>query len=165
MYRIERFFSRLQRLIDFLPIIWKGRDYDYRYSIDLFKYQLERTADFLESDQAYSSEAKQDASRIRTAIRLMDKVYEDEYGMEYMDAIEKKYGPSHLDFIESKEKDSNGDPYFELLETFDSDYTDSELLMIAEEKRALMLHSAKKQKRAHRVLWRFIEHNIQRWWD
>ena len=45
IWRVKRFFRKLKRVWDFIPIIWKGDDYDYQYSIDLFKYQLDRTAD------------------------------------------------------------------------------------------------------------------------
>ena len=76
---MKRFFRRVRRVIDFLPIIWKGEDYDYYYSIQLFQYQLERTADFLESDKAYTLDAKATASRIRTAAELLDRVYNDYY--------------------------------------------------------------------------------------
>ena len=76
---MKRFFRRVRRVIDFLPIIWKGEDYDYYYSIQLFQYQLERTADFLESDKAHILDAKATASRIRTAAKLMDRVYNDYY--------------------------------------------------------------------------------------
>lgn len=162
---IKNKYRQIKRTLEFLPIIWKGADYDYRYSIDLFKYQLERTADFLESDKAYSLYAKQDASRIRTATKLMEKVYEDEYGMEHLDIIKEKYGPSNFHFVELQERDSNGDPYCEMVESFEWDYTDSELLIIAEEKTTLLWESRAKQKRAHKILWDFIEHNIQRWWD
>ena len=38
MRTIKQFFRRLKRTIDFLPIIWKGFDFDYRYAIELFQY-------------------------------------------------------------------------------------------------------------------------------
>ena len=76
---MKRFFRRVRRVIDFLPIIWKGEDYDYYYSVELFQYQLKRTADFLESDKAFTSDAKATASRIRTAAELLDRVYNDYY--------------------------------------------------------------------------------------
>ena len=66
-------FRRLKRVWDFLPIIWKGYDFDYRHAVDLFKYQLERTADFMESDRAMTVDADIRAKRIRTAIELTEK--------------------------------------------------------------------------------------------
>ena len=132
-YFFKRKYKQIQRVIDFLPLIWKGYDFDYQYSIDLFKKQLERTADFLDSDRSYSMDAKQRASRIRTAIRLMDKVYDEDYSHEYIDKLEKLYG--------------------------DNTNQNSEI------RRKLFKEAVEKQKRAHKLLWRFIEHNIQYWWD
>jgi len=79
MRNVKWFFRRLKRVWDFLPIIWKGYDFDYAHALNLFKYQLERTADLLESDKAYTINAKLHAQKIRTAVRLMDKVYNEEY--------------------------------------------------------------------------------------
>jgi hypothetical protein len=111
-WKIKRFFYRIKRVIDFLPIIWKGYDFDYHSSIELFKYQLKRTAEYLESDKAQTLEAKTNAAKIWTAVELMEKVYDEEYGTEYIDIIEKLYGKTHYEFVELDEKDENGDPYY-----------------------------------------------------
>ena len=166
---MRRFLIRLKRTISFLPTIWKGADWDYRYAVDLFTYQLSRTADYIESKDRHTT-AQSDAIRMRTAIALLNKVYEEEYGMEYMDEIESKYGKSSIDFVESNVGVSSTDldkkgPYYDMIEVYENNYTDMELLMIAEERSALMHESRNKQKRAHKVAWDLIEHNIQKWWD
>jgi len=75
---MKRLFRRVRRVIDFLPNIWKGEDYDYYYSLQLFKYQLERTADYIE-ERGMIVDAPHVASRLRTAAKLMDRVYNDYY--------------------------------------------------------------------------------------
>lgn len=147
-----------------MPIIWRGADWDYRYAIDLFAYQLSRTADYIENNNRYVN-AKPDSKRIRIAIKLMEKVYEEEYAMEYMDKIESKYGKSNLNFVETTDLDRSGDPYYNMVEVWERDYTESEQLLIEEEKNTLMHDSRAKQKKAHKLLWNYIEHNIQGWWD
>ena len=122
MYWVKRKIQQIKRVIDFLPLIWNGFDFDYSYSLDLFKKQLERTASFLESDKAYTLSAKTNAQKIRTALRLMDIVYDEKYVDEFLDSY-----------------DGNDREGF---------------------KRVI-----EKQNRAHKLLWDFIEHNIQRWWD
>ena len=164
-YFFRRKYRQISRVIDFLPLIWKGFDFDYRYSIDLFKHQLKRTADHLESDRAMSMSAGDDAKRIRTAIELLDKVYDEEYGMEYMDQLESKYGKSNIEFVEIDELDKKGDPYYKMVERYEKDYTVPELLEIEKEKKYLMNLSSKKQERAEKLVWRFISHNIRDWWD
>jgi hypothetical protein len=108
-YPIRRKYQQIKRVIDFLPIIWNGFDFDYTYSIQLFKKQLERQAKFFESGKSYSDRAKQDASRIRTAIRLMDKVYDEEYSTEWPDILREKYGDDVLDW--DWEETSQGSGY------------------------------------------------------
>ena len=164
-YFFKRKYRQIKRVIDFLPIIWNGFDFDYRYSIELFRKQLERQAKHLESELALSVEAKNNASRIRTAIELMDKVYDEEYGMEYMDDIEFLYGKSKHEFVELDEKDENGDPYYTMKISNELAVDEEHQKEIDEVRNQMMIRSRERQKRAHKLLWDFIEHNIQNWWD
>ena len=166
MYWVKRKYRQIKRVIDFFPLIWNGFDFDYKYSIDLFKHQLNRTAKELESDRANTLSSKTNAQKIRTAIRLMDKVYDDEYGMEYMDTIEKLYGKTHYDFVNLGEVSKHtGEELYELKLRNENAVDEEHQKEINEVKKQMMLHSIDKQKRAHKLLWDFIEHNIQRWWD
>jgi len=141
-------------------MIWNGFDFDYRYSLDLFKKQLERQAKFLESDRAFTLSAKHNASRIRTAIKLMDKVYDEEYGCEYQDKLKELYGENVLDWWFEDTVRGDGSSY--LKHEYDK-WDNSEEIKKVERK--LFLESKEKQKRSHKLLWDFIEHNIQGWWD
>ena len=165
MYWFKRKYRQIQRVIDFLPVIWNGFDFDYSYSLELFKKQLERQAKFLESGRAMSLSAKDNASRIRTAIRLMDKVYNDEYEVEYIEHIEKLYGKTVYDWVELEEKDEDGKTYHEMIQWNEFALSSKHQEDIDEVKKEMMLLSIGRQNRAHKLLWDFIEHNIQKWWD
>ena len=159
-YFFKRKYQQIQRVIDFLPMIWNGFDFDYRYSVELFKKSLERQAKFLESDKARTLEAKQNASRIRTAIRLMDKVYDEEYATEYQDKLEQLYGDNTFDFWFEDTGEGDGSTFLRWeYEKWDNSEE------IDEVRKKLFLESNDKQKRAHKLLWDYIEHNIQHWWD
>ena len=165
MFVVKRFFRRVKRVMDFLPMIWKGYDYDYRYAIELFQYQLERTADFMESDRVLTVDADIRARRIRTAVELLQKVYDEEYGCEYQDKLKEMYGENVLDweFIELDEKsDYDGESLYEMKWRYE--YWDN-AEEIAEVKRKLYKESQEKQKRAEKLVWNFISHNIRYWWD
>ena len=164
-YWFRRKWSQIKRVIEFLPLIWKGYDWDYHYAVEVFQHQLKRMADHIGSDKAWALENKQTSSRIRTAVELMQKVYEEEYVMEYFDIMEEKYGKSNFEFVETGDFDEKGDPYYTMEIVYENDYTEEELQLISDEKRALQLECKDKQKRAHKLLWDFVEHNIQRWWD
>ena len=160
IYFFKRKYRQILRVIDFLPIIWKGFDFDYRYAIDLFQHQLKRQADFLESDKSYTSCAKTNAAKIRTAIHLMDKVYNDDYSCEYQDKMKELYGS---DVLEWEFEDIKDQPDHSLLKYKYEKWQNADEVDITFNK--LFKESQEKQKRAHKLLWDFTEHNIQSWWD
>lgn len=163
-WRIKRFFYRIKRVIDFLPIIWKGFDFDYNYAIDLFQFQLKRTADYIDK-KGNAINNKDTAAKIRTAVRLIDKVYDEDYSMEYYDHLEKLYGETRHEFIELEDKDEKGDPYYEMKIWNELAVDEEHQKEINEVRHQMFLKGRDKQKRAHKLLWNYIEHNIQRWWD
>ena len=160
IYFLRQKYNQIKRTIDFLPLIWNGFDFDYAYALGLFQKQLERQAKFMESDSAHTLRAKQNASKIRTAISLMDKVYDDEYGMEWMDKINKKYGEGVLDW--EFEDTGKGDGSTYLKYKYEKWHNANK---IKEDLSKFTKESREKQKRAHKILWDYIEHNIQGWWD
>jgi len=160
MNEIRYYYRKLKRLIQFIPHIWRGYDFDYRYAIDLFSYQLTRTANFLESDKSYTVNADMHARKIRTAIDLMKKVYEDEYEMEWMDRLQEIYGPSVLDWWFEDTGKGDGSSYLRCVyEKWDN--TEE----VEAKKKELVKASQEKQKKAERILWAYIQHNIRYWWD
>lgn len=159
-YFFKRKYQQIKRVIDFLPTIWNGFDFDYHYSLELFRKQLERQAKFLEGNSAYSSRAKEDASRIRTAIQLMDKVYDDEYEMEWMDKIKERFGDDVLDW--ESEDTGRGDGSSYLKYKYEKWNNVEEIKAL---KMTLVKLSREKQKKAEKLLWDFIGHNIRYWWD
>jgi len=160
---IKRKYEQVKRVIAFLPIIWSGYDWDYSYAIKLFKYQLSRTANELDRDNAVSEDSNVRAHKIRTAIKLMDKVYDEEYACEYQDHIEALYGKTSYDFIEIAEQGLSGRSCYELKTTNEFAVDEKHQQEIDELRHQLLLLSVEKQKKAHRILWSYIEHNIQRW--
>ena len=164
-YFFRRKWEQITRVIDFLPIIWKGHDFDYGYSIELFQHQLKRQADYLESDKSIRIAAEDKAKRIRTAIELLNKVYNEEYGMEFLDKIEALYGKTNFKFIPSDYIAEDGSNTYEVKIWNEKAVDEKHQEEIDELRRQMMLLSREKQEKAHRILWKFIEHNIRHWWD
>ena len=131
-------YRRIKTIIEWIPLLWNTRDYDYRDAIEVFKYQLNRIADFLESDKALSLHADYYAKRTRTITRLMKKVYDEDYAVEYIDKLEKICG---------------GDDYC---------YNRKEVNQLEDK---LFKESREKQEKAHRILWELMQNNIQNLWD
>ena len=166
MYWFKRKYQQIQRVIDFLPIIWKGFDFDYICSIELFKKQLERQASFLESERALTLEAQNNAKKIRTALRLMDIVYDEKYIDEVFTELTELYGESKMDFISTGEESKfGGEKLYTLKITNQSAINEIHQEKINQERSEKIKLARIKQKRAHKLLWDYIEHNIQNWWD
>lgn len=162
-YWFKRKLWQIRNVIKWLPIIWNQFDFDYRYSIDVFKFQLQKTADHLNSDKALTVSAKDNAKRLQTIIDLMDKVYDEYYGMEYYDRLIELYGEDKFKhkFIPCEDKEG----YSELKYSYELTETPEMIEEISNKKSELYKESNEKQKRAHKLLWDLIEHNIQGMWS
>ena len=182
IYWFKRKYSQVKRVLDYLPIIWKGYDWDYKYATDLFAHQLGRMADFLESDRARTLSAKDNAKRIRTTLKLMKLVGDEEYAMEYFDYedVESYFVPCKDDkgysTMETNHISETYDEFFKKYplihkrvlngegiwgKQYNADNaTDFEL------KRSVAMNVAYlNQERATKTLHKLIERNIQSWWD
>lgn len=170
MYWLKRKIRQIKNVLRWLPIIWKQFDFDYRYSIEVFSFQLQKQAEFLESDRACTMDAKARASRIRTIIRLMDKVYEEEYACEYQDELTRRYGNRSHKFVKLDRTSFNPvtnteEGLYEMQSEWDNNYSEEELKEIDRVERELFEKSIAKQERAHKLLWQLIEKDIRTWWD
>ena len=160
VYWFKRKYRQIERVIDFLPMIWKGFDFDYRYAIDLFRHQLIRTEKHMSSPYTMTVNANSRARRIKTAIELLDKVYEEEYGTEYQDQMNKIYGDNVLDI--NFEDAGQGDESSYLTYEYEKWENKDE---VKETFDKLFKQSQEKQIRAEKLVWKFISHNIRGWWD
>ena len=85
--------------------------------------------------------------------------------IDQLDDIEFLYGKTRYEFVELKEKDEKGDPYYEMVRSNEFAADEKHQKEIDEVRYQMLLKSQDRQKRAHKLLWDFIEHNIQNWWD
>jgi hypothetical protein len=101
-------------------------------------------------------------SRIDTARRLMDMIYlENKYSDEHLDEIIRLYGNREYKFMPSE-----SNPEHEIMvRVFEKQYTSSEIDRIIEHEAQLRNNCAEKDKKAKRILWQFINHNLEDWWD
>src|ERR1051325_2723979 len=75
---IYDFFRQLKRLIEYIPVIWKDRDWDYHYLLVMLKYKLSRHRKDMEND-TWHTQAKRRAKEMRTCELLLDRLIKDEY--------------------------------------------------------------------------------------
>lgn len=158
MYKVKRFFRKLKRLLQYIPMIWKTDDFDYSYSIQLFQYQLRRTADCIEEND-YIENSKVVALKIRTACDLLDAGYHGKYIEEAEAEFERQYGESEVIFSETPEGNFDMQIRWPIAE--DEDHNKE----IQEYWSAAMGAAYVKSDRAKKLAWNYIHKNIDQWWD
>jgi hypothetical protein len=156
---IKWFFKQLKRSLGYFKASWDGYDWDYNYSINMFKYSLTRLQKHIDSN-GHFTESKQSARRLKTIIDLMEKVYNEEYTFEYQDKMKALYGEDVLDWY--FESTGYGDGTSFLKYEYEKWGHADEVKKSHDE---LFKVSLKKQERAHKLLWKLVEHNIRKMWD
>jgi hypothetical protein len=162
IYHIKRLFRNLKRMYQLVPIVWNSYDFTYHSSLEFFKFQLNNIAENLESENSVTLSAKHNASRIRLVIKLIDRYYLDEYYIDkFYDELEKKYGKVDFEFIPTDESKE----WFEMIEVFENDLTEEEKKQYFIDKENMFKKVLEEEKKAKKLIWKLIEHNIQSWWD
>ena len=162
-YWPRRKFRQIKNVIGWIPVVWNQFDFDYSYSLQVFKHQLLKQAKHFERPDSWGERDYIKAQKIRMICRLMDKVYADDYACEYQDRLKEKYGSDVIDwiFIESDKPD-----YKEMNWKYEVDEKyESVRGKIKQDNDKWFQESHDKQKRAHKLLWKLIEHNVQGWWN
>ena len=156
---IKWFFKQLKRSLGYFRASWGGYDWDYNYSINMFKYSLTRLQKHIDSNSHFI-ESKQSARRLKTIIDLMKKVYDDRYALEYQGKMKALYGEDVLDFWFEDTGRGNGTSYLRFeYEKWDNEEEIDKMYS------KLIAESRFKQDKAHKLLWKLVEHNIRKMWD
>jgi len=73
MYKIKNFIRNIKRVLQWLPIIWKDRDWDYYHIYEMLKQKLIRTEKHIREDGLHVYH-KVDADEIKKAIEMIEVV-------------------------------------------------------------------------------------------
>jgi len=165
----------IKNIIYWLPIIWKDRHWDSHYIFEIMKHKLKAQAKYI-GDRDFHTRAQQDARRMRLCVKLMQKVQDDDYAMEYMD-----YHKDRIWFTDCEDRpDSSLMNSEQIWEKFDDYFKKYPLIYKRvmngegvfkregreDDKQIIAMNIAYiNQDRAHKLLFKIMEENILRWWD
>ena len=68
----------VKNLYKWFWVIWKDRDWDHYYILQVLKFKLEKQADHL-AENGFHNNAQRDAELIMTCVRLIDKLQNEYY--------------------------------------------------------------------------------------
>ena len=176
-YYHKYFKQGIKNIIYWFPIIWKDRDWDSHYIFEILQHKLKAQAKYI-GDRDFHTRAQLDAKRMRLCVKLIKKVQEEDYTMEYMDYhkdrvwftdCEDRPGSSLYNSEEVWEK---YDEYFKKYPlvykrvmkgegVFTLDGRDE-----SDMKRIIAMNIAHlNHDRARKLLFKIMEENIEGWWD
>ena len=69
--RLRNLVIGIKNIIDYIPIVYKDRDWDYEFILDILRYKLERTRDRIKNDNIVES-TNRIVDEINTQIKLID---------------------------------------------------------------------------------------------
>lgn len=145
------------------PIIWKDRDWDDFYIYKVLQFKLKNQAQFI-GNRDWHTRAKRDAEKMMTCVRLIDKITEEYYGMEYYEYYDFDFDFKDGRVLGFKTTKDELDTYFAkyplTFKKIVAEYGD------AKDKSSLaLLMGMDRQEKARKLLFKILEQNIESWWD
>ena len=184
-YKVKGFFTSIGNLIKWFPVIWKDRDWDDHYIFEVFKFKLEKQAKYIK-EKGFHTNSDLDAKRMMLCVKLMEKIQEDFYTMEYMDYEDKDFffvptGEGIEDgdggyYMETRLKKENLNDFFKIHPLVykkivtDKKYRifkiDNDDLTSYEVKSRIALNIGRyNHERARKLLFKILSENIEKWWN
>jgi hypothetical protein len=176
-YYHKYFKQGVKNIIYWFPIIWKDRNWDDGYIFNILKHKLKAQAKYI-GDRDFHTRAQQDARRMRLCVKLIEKVQEEDYAMEYMDyhkdrvwftPCEDREGSS---LYNSEVVNENFNDYFKKYPLVYKRVINGEgifkfdnVVDVENKKRIAMNIAHVNHDRARKLLFKIMEENIEGWWD
>lgn len=176
-YYHKYFKQGVKNIIYWFPVIWKDRDWDGHYIFEILQHKLVAQANYI-GKRDFHTRAQLDAKRMRLCVKLIKKVQEEDYTMEYMDyakdrvwftPCEDRPGSSQYNSEEVWEK---YDEYFKKYPLVYKKVMKGEGVFTlngrdeSDMKRVIAMNIAHlNHDRARKLLFKIMEENIEGWWD
>jgi hypothetical protein len=176
LYGIRTFISQIKNLIRWFPIIWNDRDWDHHYIFDILKTKLQHQAEYIGKKDRHTR-AKYDAERMMLCVRLIEKIQQEYYSLEYTDYSETKFN-----WIKSKTHPNLYELDIQMISERYDDYFNKhkvatrivknnkkyqiwELTPDKYKDRLAMNVAQYNELRAQSLLFKILDKNIQSWWE
>jgi len=179
-YKFKYVYNSIKNVIRWFPIIWSDRDWDGWYIYTILETKIKHQAKYI-GDRDIHTRAKRDAEIMMTCVRLIQKIKEQEYEGEYLDYHKSTFNwlevPEDPDSVrlEINQVDEWFDKYFL---KYPSDYRrvinnpNNQIFKFGDDlndrenkQRIAMNMGRVRQERAHKLLFKLLERNIDLWWD
>ena len=156
------------------PIIWEDRNWDSLFIFTILSHKLKTQSEYIGGGDIHQN-TKRDAEVMMVCVRLIEKVQDEWYSMEYMDYHKTKHWFEPVDkegysTWESKQIGENFDDYFAKYPLIYKRVLNGEGIFNREgredDKHIIAMNIAHiNHDRARKLLFKLMEQNIEGWWD
>jgi hypothetical protein len=165
----------VKNIIYWLPIIWKDRHWDHGYIFTILQHKLKAQSKEIGGKDRHTR-AQYDSKKMNLCVNLIQKLQDDFYEMEYMDYAKNRHwfepcndGTGNSTW-ESENIWEEYDQYFRKYPNIHRRVLNGEgfssIKGREDDKHFVAMSIAHmNQDRAHKLLFKILERDIQRWWD
>jgi hypothetical protein len=165
----------VKNIIYWLPIIWKDRHWDHGYIFTILQHKLKAQSKEIGGKDRHTR-AQYDSKKMNLCVNLIQKLQDDFYEMEYMDYAKNRHwfepcndGTGNSTW-ESENIWEEYDQYFRKYPNIHRRVLNGEgfssIKGREDDKHFVAMSIAHmNQDRAHKLLFKILERDVQRWWD
>ena len=165
----------MKNLIYWFPIIWKDRNYDHDYILTILKHKIKAQSKHI-GEKGNHVNAPMDAKRMMICVNLIQKLQDSFYEMEYMNYAKDRHWFTPCEDIPGSSL-WNSENIWEKYDEYFAKYPLIYKKVMAgegvfplegreDDKHVIAMNiSHFNQNRAHKLLFKIMEENINSWWD
>jgi hypothetical protein len=163
----------VKNIIYWLPIIWKDRHWDHGYIFTILQHKLKAQSKEIGGKDRHTR-AQYDSKKMNLCVNLIQKLQDDFYEMEYMNYAKDRHwfepcndGTGNSTW-ESENIWEEYDQYFRKYPNIHRRVLNGEGFssIKGDDKHFVAMSIAHmNHDRAHKLLFKILERDIQRWWD
>ena len=164
-YMFKNFKQGIKNLINYFSIIWKDRDWDYRYTLNILEYKLKRQRNHIEKNKRFIG-YEFVVRDIDICLNLLDKFKEDYYNLEMYDYLDQTHEFIPTDktnkwfTLEFKTQRNDLQKYFEKYPKIYEKYKH-----LKDDKKIAHKMGDHLNNKCKKLFFKILEEKILSWWD
>jgi hypothetical protein len=156
---IRSFVSKVIRVCQFVPVIWKTHDWDYNSMLELWAYSYRRLQKECVEEGRHVT-TKNFKKRSRAVLYLFDRLTKDSYMEPHRDYFDKKWGKPEFEFVKSETS-----RHYSLVDKNKKRLSDKEKEKYRQGLKALFKKEDDLFNQDLDLLFKIVKKDIKRWWD
>ena len=153
------FFSRIRSVWNWLPVIWKDRNFDYAYLEIILHHKIKMMSKHFNENNKYFN-VRDDLKYMSIVEKLLKNRIDDVYDNEAYDNIQKKLGESSFEFTKLDEKYKGEELYSLDILHKEKKITEEENEWKFEQYKAADL----KNEKAKKIIYKILNEKSCGWW-